>query len=234
MGASTGLEEVLTEVSSAADPAARLLDVPSGELRSVAAFPGAFNPPTGAHHALAGAAGARGFDAVFFSLGTITLDKAAGGIPLAGRLGLLRALAAGLPRTGVAVHNQGLYSGMAEALRAAMPSVKDLVFVIGMDKAPQLFDARYYDDPEASLSELFSRARFLVAPRDRQSRRDFDALLERPEARRWADRFDWLDLADRWHDHSATRVRAGDPEAIAALPEAVADYVRRNRPFNSG
>ncbi len=213
-------------------PTARLLTPVARPVRALAALPGAFDPPTLAHLALARAARDRGFDAVCFTLGKETIDKESSGLPLEDRLEILVELAAKERGLGVALQNRGLYVEQAAALRAAIPEAADLAFVVGMDKLPQIFDARYYDDLETSLARLFEKAGLLVAPRGAAERAELTGILERPAARRYASRIDWLDLDPLWRDVSSTAVRdrISRGESVEAwLPRAVEEYLGRRR-----
>src|SRR2546423_9017190 len=131
----------IAELESAADAEARLL-TPLGRVRALAVVPGAYNPPTRAHLALARAALASGFDAAVFALGTRTIDKESSGLPLDERAALLAEIAAGEGRLGVLLHNRGLYAEQAEAIRRAFPEIYRLAFAVGMAKIAQLFDTR--------------------------------------------------------------------------------------------
>jgi nicotinic acid mononucleotide adenylyltransferase len=223
---------VVEEVRASGVPTARLVTA-TAAVGSLAVMPGAYNPPTRAHLALAEAALDRGFGAVLFSLGTVTLDKPETGLPLHERLELLAKIAEGRERLGVVLQNRGLYAEQAEALRA-MPGVEELTFVVGMDKIEQIFDPGYYRDFAAALERLFTRARLLVAARGELDRRAFEARLAAEPARRFADRIDWLLLDPRWRPLSASAVR----ERLARgeipsewLPEPVERYLRRRGPI---
>ncbi|MGH7823545.1 MAG: hypothetical protein ACREQ9_27615, partial [Candidatus Binatia bacterium] len=68
----------LDALGAKSEPAARIVAppaAPASPVRSVAVLPGAFNPPTCAHLALVEAARELAFDALFLSLGRVTLDK---------------------------------------------------------------------------------------------------------------------------------------------------------------
>jgi nicotinamide-nucleotide adenylyltransferase len=197
---------------------------------SVAVLPGAYNPPTRAHIALAAAARARGFDGVLFSLGTTTIDKPQLGLTLEERVHLLTAIAARRAGHGVVVHNRGLYAEQAQALREAFPQWSSLTFLVGMDKMRQLFDPRYYEDVNRSLRELFERARLLVAARGTLDRDALERLLAQPSARPFAERVDWLEVDPAVRDISSTAVRERleRGERVSEwLPAAVERYVRR-------
>lgn len=224
------LRRLVAELAASREPAARLIRAPAVGVRSLAVLPGAFNPPTLAHLELARAARARGFDLVLFSLGTRTIDKEASlGLSVEERLHLLDELSAPEERLGVLVQNRGLYVDQAAAIRAALPSVAELGFVVGTDKIAQIFESRYYDDLGTALDRLFSRARLVVAARGDFDPAALDRLLDRPEARPYVGRIGSLDLGERWRDLSATRVR----ERLARgevpqewLPPSVARFLR--------
>jgi nicotinamide-nucleotide adenylyltransferase len=213
-------------------PSARVLRAPARSARHLAVVSGAFHPPTLAHRALARAALGAGADAALFALGTVTLDKDETGLALEERIALLDELAAGDDRLGIVVHNAGLYADQAVALRRAIPHVDELVFVVGMDKLPQLLDPRYYADIERDLARLFRLARLWVAPRGDAGYREFLALLSRTVVKRHRHRISWLPLARRWRAISATDVRAalarGDDD-VDALPRGWAARLAPNQ-----
>jgi nicotinic acid mononucleotide adenylyltransferase len=218
----------ITEVAADSEPAARVL-TPLGTPRSLAVLPGAYNPPTRAHLTLAESARARGFEAVLFSLGTVTLDKPESGLPLEERVQLLVEIAreSGF---GVVLVNRGLYAEQAEALRRSLHDVQRLAFVIGMDKVSQIFDSRYYADRDRALDALFERAELLVAARGDLDHAALELLLADPPARAFAHRIEWLDLDPRVREVSSSAVRErlarGEP-ASEWLPAAVDRYLRQ-------
>jgi nicotinamide-nucleotide adenylyltransferase len=219
---------IIEEVASCAEPAARLV-MPLAGIRSLAVLPGAYNPPTKAHLALSTAALERAFDAVAFSVGTVTIDKSEIGLGLDERLHLLCEICREEPRWSVVLHNRGLYAEQAEALRRSFPEIDRLVFVVGMDKVGQIFDPRYYADFGRSLGDLFDRARLLVAARGTLDRAALDQLLEQGPARPFAHRIEWLELDPQVRDVSATAIRErlarGEPVS-EWLPSPVERYLR--------
>lgn len=223
------LRQIVAELAASPRPEARRVCGRETAPSSVAVLPGAFNPPTLAHLALARAAREQGFDAVLFSIGTRTIDKeSAGGLLPEERLHLLRAVTATEDRLGVLVHNRGLYAEQAKAIRAAVPSTADVAFVVGMDKVSQIFDPRYYEDLGAALAALFGRARLLVAAREELDREQLRVLLDRPPACDYAERIGWLALDPRWRLLSATRVRqrlARGEVPLEWLPPEVAAFL---------
>ena len=226
---------IIDEVARSAEPIARSVTAFSSP-RSLAVVPGAYNPPTSAHLALAKAALGRSFDAVAFSLGTVTIDKPHFGLGLDERLLLLSAICRTEPRWGVVLHNRGLYAEQAEALHRGFPALDRLVFVVGMDKIGQIFDPRYYDDVERSLAELFDRAELLVAARGSLDRAALEQLVSQPLARPFARGIDWLELDPELRDVSGTVIRErlsrGEPVADG-LPAIVERYLRDRGPIFS-
>jgi nicotinic acid mononucleotide adenylyltransferase len=224
------LRAVIAELASVPSPEARIIHAPIEAPRRAAVFPGAFNPPTLAHLALAVTVRERGFDFVAFALATRTIDKEnAGGLALEERLALLTAVATGERRLGVVLQNRGLYAEQALAIQTVWPAIDDLAFVVGMDKVAQIFDSRYYVDFERSLEILFRSARLLVAARGSLDRIVLDRLLETAPARPHRDRVEWVELDPRWRELSATAVREqlSDGELPDDwLPGPVARYLR--------
>ena len=206
--ADEGLRASVAEVAAAPAPTARVFGIDAGTLRSVAILPGAFNPPTRAHVELARAASAHGFDAVLFSLGIRTIDKEdAAGLSTVERLEILLRLCRTKARLGVALQNRGLYLEQAEAIGSVLPSRCEITFVVGMDKVPQIFDSRYYENVETALATLFARARLMVAARADLDRDALARWLEETHAKPHAERLGWLELDPRWRTISATAVR---------------------------
>jgi nicotinic acid mononucleotide adenylyltransferase len=227
--------------------------------RRLVALPGSFNPPHRAHLALLAAA-VRGWqaDAAAYVLAARTVDKEqVSGLLLEDRLWLLCRLAgAGMPDppedqreqgevagvgASVVAANRGLYFEQAIALQRACPRLEALAFVVGYDKIVQIFDPRYYNNRDAALDALFSRASFLVAPRDDATPADLAALLAEPANRQYAGRVRRLALPAALAGISSSQVRsaagasaAGDTAAAAplsappndAVPELVATFLR--------
>lgn len=197
-------------------------------------LPGSYNPPTNAHLALARASlEANPQASLFLALGTTTINKE--GIEratLVDRLALLDQIIQRAGRMGVFLTNQGLYVGQARAIRAAFPRTGELVFVVGYDKIEQIFDARYYQDRDAALTELFALATFLVAPRADYGAADVAALLSQPENQQFQAKVRVLPLSVKYREVSSSQIRAAfqTPQAeraadsLATLlpPEALA------------
>ncbi len=222
------LRATIAELAGSAEPTARLL-TPAAPARSVAVIPGAYNPPTRAHLALAKSALEHGLERVLFSLGTVTIDKPESGLRLEERVHLLVQVAARERGFGVVLVNRGLYAEQAEALRRSFPEIERLVFVVGMDKVAQIFDTRYYLDRDRALGALFERAGLLVAARGALDQAALRRLLQEPPARPFARRIEWLELDPELREVSATAVRerlARGDMASEWLPPPVERYLR--------
>ena len=203
----------------------------------IAILAGSFDPLTNAHLALAQAA--RGHPGqernVYLALSRHTVDKEARVRPTDADRALVLAQWAGrAPGCGVLFFNRGLYADQAVAARAAFPAARSIAFVVGFDKARQIFDPRYYTDRDAALRTLFANVTLLVAPRADAGPGALDALLDRPENRPFRDAAWPLPLDPAWADDSSTRVREaarqGRPYADLVPPETVA-FVNDLQPY---
>src|SRR5688572_1324061 len=225
-----------------------LVDQPDGAVRQVAGGPpsdgarlgllaGSFNPPTIAHQTLALAGlTAGGLDLAWYTLSTRTVDKEiVSGAGLEDRLLLLDLLVEPDRRLGVLLVNRGLYVDQARLVRAAYPSLGELVFLVGFDKIVQIFDPRYYDDRDAALEQLFALATFLVAPRGDDEAPALATLLDRPENRRFAGAVRPLDLPPELREVASSTVRLDlasgvpleqvVPSEVTAFVEATGLYI---------
>ncbi len=214
--------EITTPIARAAARAALLV------------VPGSYNPPTTAHLALAESAlRALPQARLYLSLGTTIINKEqTERATLLDRVALLDEIARRRPQMGVLLTNQGLYVEQARAIRAAFPRASEIVFVVGFDKIEQIFDARYYQDRDAALAELFALARFLVAPRANHEAADIAALLRQPENQPFQAAVQVLPFPEGYRAVASSQIRAAfqtNPPAqaissLAALlpPEALA------------
>lgn len=192
---------------------------------AIGLLPGSFNPLTNAHVALAQAALVAGrLDALYFALSRQTVDKERVRRPtLADRALVLNEYARRDARLGVLLTNRGLYAEQAVAARAAFPHARELGFVVGFDKAVQIFDPRYYADRDAALQTLFARATLLVAPRGVAGAAELTALLDQPANRPFRDRVRLLPFDPAYASASSTlvraRIHAGQPVDQLVPPE---------------
>lgn len=215
-------------------PAARLLVGDCPPHARLAVVSGSFNPPTRAHLGLAQAALATGhYDRLLFALALRTINKVQMvGATLDERCAMLAVVAEQEPRFAVIATNRGLYLEQAQAIQAAF-APQDLTFIVGYDKIVQIVDPRYYLDRAAALSDLFARARFLVAPRDGGGREELDLLFRHPELQEYAGRVQFLPLTDMEEQElrlSSTQIRerlARGEDVAWAVPKAVLPVLAR-------
>jgi len=194
---------------------------------------GSFNPPTAAHQTLALAGlEAGGLDTVWYALSTRTVDKeVVSGACLEDRLLMLDLMTADDDRLGVLLLNRGLYVDQARLVRAAFPTVGEIVFLVGFDKIVQIFDPRYYDDRDAALTQLFGLASFLVAPRGTDEAPALATLLDQPENRQFASAVRPLSLPTHLRAVASSSIRGDladgtpEPDTHAQMPPPVAQFV---------
>jgi nicotinic acid mononucleotide adenylyltransferase len=220
---------------------------PAGESRAIVAAPaladggigvfaGSFDPLTNAHVALARAAlDSGGVGAVYFALSRHTVNKEARQRPTdADRALALLAWLRGRERHGLLLFNRGLYADQALAARAAFSGAGAIRFIVGFDKARQIFDPRYYDDRDAALRTLFGAIELLVAPRAGAGAEELAALLDLPENRPFRGYVHALPLDPAHADASSTDVR----EALHAgrsveglVPAEALAFIRELAPY---
>lgn len=134
---------------------------PSGG-RRIALFPGAWNPPTVAHVAMACAA----FDYVdetVFLLPRALPHKSFEGASFEQRLDLLSRIAAVQPGLSVASCQRGLYFEMAEEAEAALPPGTRISLLCGKDAAERIASWNY--GKTGVFDDMVDRYRLLVAER---------------------------------------------------------------------
>ncbi|MGN6696745.1 MAG: hypothetical protein ACTHMR_01180 [Thermomicrobiales bacterium] len=198
---------------------------------------GSFDPLTNAHAALARAALDRGgCGAVYLALSRHTVDKESRARPTqADRALVLREYVRGHARHGLLFFNRGLYADQAVAARAAFPRAGEIRFIVGFDKARQIFDPRYYTDRDAALRQLFAHVTLLVAPRAGDSASDLAALLDQPANRPYRADVRALPFDPAYAADSSTAVRAaaqaGAPVAELVPPPA-AIFIAETRPYD--
>ena len=186
-----------------------------GPARRVGLLASSMNPLTHAHVAMAESArqSAR-LDALYWVANLVTVDKErVERASLFDRLleGGTHARATG---DGLLLLAGGLYVEQARSAHALLPTAHAILLIVGYDKAPQIFDPRYYDDRDAALDELFAEAELVVAPRAGDTEADLRALLARPENQRYAGRIHYTPLPARFAGDSSTEART---LAVAAL-----------------
>jgi nicotinic acid mononucleotide adenylyltransferase len=178
---------------------------------------GTFNPFTRAHAALAVAGRRAGCQVVVLAMAPVSLAKE--GLERAhpvDRLDWVAAWARRHPWAVVAAASHPLLVDMAEALGDATGG--RVALLVGADKAAQLAEPRWYDDPAAALGRLDRAASLLVAERAGHPTPDLPLRAAPLPTPAWAP------------ERSATQARAaaasGQPLG-ELLPAAVARRVER-------
>lgn len=194
----------------------------------IVVFSGSFNPLTTAHIGLVEAALANGYAAAVWLLPAASIDKErVSRAALVDRLAQMRAYVLTTRRQSLALVNRGLYYEQARLLHRMFPDA-ELALLVGFDKVPQIFDARYYRDRDAALRSLFHHVRLLVAPRAGAGEAELAQLLARPENAPFAPCVTFLPTPPELAEESSTAARAaasaGRAEELRALvpPEGVA------------
>jgi len=129
---------------------------------------GTFNPLTTAHAALAEAARAAGCDRVVLTMAPVSLAKETVERAHAlDRLDWLVGWARDRPWVAVAVASHPLLVDMVEACARLLGDDHraEIVLLLGSDKAAQIADPRWYDEPAAAHARLARLASVLVAVR---------------------------------------------------------------------
>ncbi len=232
------LRETVETLDLAALPTVRLVapqTVPA--FCRVGILCGSFNPLTFAHTTLAEKASeAFDLDCVFFTLAKVTVDKEQViGLSLEDRLLSLALYAEHRPLLGVALVNRGLYFEQVQAFHSLFGAQTELHFLIGMDKLLQIFDARYYQDRNVALKQLFRLASLIVANRGDMDEQSFTQLLDRSENRPFRKYVRFFTLPATITDLSATQVRqtlAAEQRISIYVPPEVEAFINETRAYH--
>ena len=165
-----------------------------GRPARVGILPGAFNPPTVAHLALARAARSH-VQEVVFVLPKVFPHKTYHGAEFEARVEMLRASVAKEPDFSIATANGGLFRSIASECREVYGPAARLSFLCGRDAAERILNWDY--GGETSVAGMLREFDLLVAAR----RGDLEAPLHLRHA------IDRLDLSDDFANVSSTDVR---------------------------
>jgi nicotinamide-nucleotide adenylyltransferase len=233
------VQRLLDQLDPQAMPQARLVPGSLAPQGDMIVFPGSFNPPTNAHLAMLSQAAqfgrAHGEMLVYAAMSKLTTDKETVERPLLlDRILLLdTVLHNHMPHTGILLFNRGLYVEQAEAIRSQYPEVKQLFFLLGFDKIVQIFDARYYENRDRALRELFALAQVLVAPRAGAGAVELTALLAQPENAPFAGNVHSLPLDATFRDISSSRIRQNVAVHEQDVPPEVLRFMRETGAYSS-
>jgi nicotinic acid mononucleotide adenylyltransferase len=198
-----------------------------GRLPAVAAaglLAGTFNPFTRAHAALAVAGHRAGCQLVVLAMAPVSLAKE--GLERAhpvDRLDWAAAWARRHPWAVVAAASHPLLVDMAEALGRATGG--EVALLLGTDKAAQLAEPHWYDDPASALERLDRAATLLVAERAGHPARDLPLRAAPLPTAAWVP------------ERSATQAREAAARGLPLddlLPAAVARGVERTGAYAPG
>jgi nicotinamide-nucleotide adenylyltransferase len=230
---------LLDELDPQKEPQVYAVPGSSAPREDIIVFPGSFNPPTTAHLALLKQARQfgrlHGGMLVYAAMSKRTTDKETVERPLlVDRILLLdTVLHNHLRHIGILLFNRGLYVEQAEAIRSQYPDVGKLYFLLGFDKIVQIFDARYYENRDKALRELFALADILVAPRAGAGPAELSALLAQPENAPFAAHVHALPLDASYRDISSSRVRQSLAAHEQDMPPEVRRFVRDTQAYAS-
>ena len=193
----------------------------TGQPGSLLCLSASFNPLTVAHLRLVGEA-SRIFppDEILLLLARANVDKPVEGFPLERRLSLLVRFVETRAAHSVAVCSHGRFVDKVEAIQPHYPPGTRLAFIVGFDTLVRLFDTKYYADPGAALSKLFSASEFIAANRAPDPPDAVRSFLARPDVAPYAGRVQVIQLPAEIAAVSATQVRTR-----LARGERVADLV---------
>jgi nicotinic acid mononucleotide adenylyltransferase len=203
------------------------LEPVAGQLPAVATaglLAGTFNPFTRAHAALAVAGHRAGCQLVVLAMAPVSLAKE--GLERAhpvDRLDWAAAWARRHPWAAVAAASHPLLVDMAEALGRATGG--EVALVLGTDKAAQLVEPHWYDDPAAALERLDRAASLLVAERAGHPALDLPLRAAPLPTAAWVP------------ERSATQAREAAARGLPLddlLPAAVAMGVERTGAYTPG
>lgn len=185
-----------------------------GACASIALFPGAWNPPTRAHVAMAEAA-LEHAGALVFVLARTMPHKTLEGASMERRIAWLEAISASNSRFFAGISDGGLFIEMARECREATGASRIFV-VCGRDAAHRIVAWDY--GPSDSIERQFEEYSLLVAPRG-------EPYDPPPHL---ASRILQLHLPGDWRDVSSTEVRRriASRENVAGLvPDAILESV---------
>jgi nicotinic acid mononucleotide adenylyltransferase len=220
----TPIAAALARARAAGPPRLEPLGGPLPPVARAGLLAGTFNPFTRAHAALAVAGHRAGCRLVLLAMAPVSLAKE--GLERAHPVDRLDWAAAWARRhrwAMVAAASHPLLVDMAEALGRATGG--EVALLLGADKAAQLVEPRWYDDPAAAMDRLDRAATLLVAERAGHPAPD-PALRTAP-----------LPTAAWVPERSATQARAAAARGLPLddlLPAAVARRVERTGAYAPG
>lgn len=192
-------------------------------------FSGSFNPLTIAHIKLVEEACKQyHLDEILLLLAKSNVDKDVYGLPLAGRMLILKAYAETQPNISIGVSSHGRYIDKVSALKSIYPPQTDFSFIVGYDTLVRIFDPKYYKNLHEELQLLFSQCRFIAANREETDINAIQQFLSHTSTQAYRQNVDYLLLPDDYAEISSTDVRRRleNGEPISHLvPPIVAEFL---------
>ncbi len=171
-------------------------------------FSGSFNPLTIAHIKLVEEARQQyQLDEILLLLAKSNVDKDVYGLPLAGRMLILKEFAVSQPYISIGVSSHGRYIDKVTALRTLYPPQTDFSFIVGYDTLIRIFDPKYYKNLHEELQHLFSECRFIAANREEADIHAIQQFLSQTSLQVYRQHVDYVLLPDDYAEISSTDVR---------------------------
>ena len=176
--------------------------------KNLGIFSGSFNPLTIAHIKLVEEARRQyQLDEILLLLAKTNVDKDVYGLPLAGRMLILKLYAETQHCISIGVSSHGRYIDKASALKLIYPAKTELSFIVGYDTLVRIFDPKYYKNPHEELQFLFSQCRFIAANREEADIHTIHQFLSQPLLQAYHKNVDYLLFPDDYAEISSTDVR---------------------------
>ena len=184
---------------------------------------GAYNPITRAHLLLARYSREQcKLDEIIFVLPKILPNKPLVGVSVEQRLEMMRLGISGIPYISLGVCSHGLFLDIFTALQQIYPQKPEIFFITGRDAAERILTWPY-DDPAASLAQMFGAFQLLIFERQGKPKVPQDPLIKK-----YANRIHTLEMAENLDHISSTKVRQRmtTGQSIEELvPPEVASYI---------
>jgi nicotinate-nucleotide adenylyltransferase len=189
----------------------------------------AYNPITRAHLLLARSARAQfQLNEVIFVLPKILPNKPLVGISLEQRLEMMQLAVRNVPYISLGLCTHGLFLEICTALQELFPQKPEIFFITGRDAAERILTWPY-DDPAASLAQMFNCFQLLVFEREGKLE-----LPDKPLIQQYSNYIHVLETEENLDRISSTEVRrrivAGLP-IDDLVPPAVANFIETSNVY---
>lgn len=225
--------ELINCLDPDAPPQIKIIHSTSNSIREsrkrLGIFSGSFNPMTIAHIKMVEKARVHyHLDEMLLLLAKANVDKDVFGLPLAGRMLILKRFGETQNDISIGVSSHGRYIDKVTALKAVYPPDTEFFFIVGYDTLVRIFDPKYYTERHAELKYLFSQCRFIAANRDNVDTETIQQYLSQASHQPYSKCIDLLLLPDDYAEISSTEVRQRieKGESISHLvPPIVVDFL---------